>query len=159
MGFSTTNSELYIVELVRPFERLEIQFVPPVLNWNRKADISSVQIVGRNHPKAHFTGGSESLSFQLDFYSDVEDRSDVIKKVRWLQSLTYSDGSFGPARNVKIVWGSLYKKDVWAVESVNVKLENFAQKHGWLPQQAWVDISLTADPTKNLRIQDVRNSM
>jgi hypothetical protein len=159
MGFSTTGGQLYIVELSRPFERVEIQFAPQVLNWNREADISSVYIVGRNHPKQHFTGGSETLSFQMDFYSDVEDRKDVIKKVNWLRSLTFGDGSFGPARNVKLVWGDLYKNNVWAVKSVNVKLENFAPQKGWLPQQAWVDISLIADPKKNLRISDIRKAV
>lgn len=156
MNFSTTENQIFIVELQEPFERLEVQFVPKDIPWSRNANLSAVEVVGRNHPKYHFTGGEDQVGLQLDFYSDEENREDVLRKVRWLQSLTYNDGYNAPARNVKIVFGRLFQKEIWAVANVNAVLSSFNSNYGMLPQRAMVDITFKLDPKTNLRLSDVR---
>lgn len=156
MAFNTTNSELIIVELDPPFESIELQFVPDEISIPRKADLSRIQIVGRNNKLLHYTGGEETVTLKLDFYSDEESREDVIYKVDWLKSLTYNDGDAAPVRKVKIVFGDLFPYHVWVVESVTPVLSHFDDKNGWLPMRASVDVQFVCDPDTNLFIKDVR---
>ena len=151
---ATTEGRLYFIAL-RRLERLEIQYVPDEISISRTPDIAKLKVIGRNNPKHHYTGGNTTLSLKLDFYSEHESRQDVIDKCRWLESLAYSDGlSHGPD-HVKLVFGRLFRNEVWAVTKVDYKLSNFSKKHGYLPQQAYVNIQLALDPLHNVRIEDV----
>lgn len=156
MAYNLTEGKIYFVELVAPFERLELQFVPETISNPREADISEVAIVGRNLPKTQHTGGRETLAMRLDFYSDEENRQDVKRKVDWLKSLTYNGGASGPARKVKLIWGDLYKKETWVVKSVRPEYSNFSNMYGMLPQQAYVDIVLMRDEKQNISLQNAR---
>ena len=151
---STTEGKLYFVALTT-LDRLDIQFVPE-LNLGRQANIAKIQIIGRNEPLHQFTGGESTLTFQLDFYAKDEDRLDVIKKVRWLESLTYNDGYKRPAQKVKLVFGDLFTSEIWVVNNVTTKLSNFNREKGFLPQQAYVDISLMLDTETNSAWEDIR---
>lgn len=154
--FSTTAGRCYIVELSPPYERLEIQFVPKEFSYGSTAKMAKIEVVGRNNPLHHYTGGDDNLSFQLDFFAEEESRKDVLKKVKWIQSLRYNDGNFAPKKNISIVFGNLFRNEIWTVDSVQVKYSDFDSLHDFLPQQAFVDIKLSLDPIKNLRIKDVR---
>lgn len=156
---STTDNKLYIVELKSPFERLEIQFMPNEVPISRRANISDVQVVGRNNPLRHHTGGDKSLVLNLDFYSEEDDRQDVLRKVYWLESLTYNNGANGPARTVKLVWGrQLFRKEIWLVNSVDIILSNFHSRYDMVPIQAQVSIELKIDTeTQDVVFEDVRN--
>jgi hypothetical protein len=156
MAFNTTNSELVIVELDSPFESIELQFVPDEISVPRKADLSRVQVVGRNNKLLHYTGGEETMPLKVEFYSDDENREDVIYKVDWLKSLCYNDGDVARARKVKVIFGDLFPYHVWAVESVTPILSHFDNTKGWLPMRASVDIQFVMDPDTNLLIRDVR---
>lgn len=144
-NFSTTDQRLYLVLVSNPESRLYIQFVPAELNIQRNSSTQAVQIVGRNNPLYQYTAGEKLLSFQLDFYADVEDKSDVIEKCKWLESLTYNDGYSKPPERVKLVWGDLFKDELWIVKTVNYKLSMFDKEKGFLPRQAYVDISFALD--------------
>lgn len=154
---STTKGELYLVELVDPFERLEIQFVPRELDMPRKADLAKMRVIGRNNDLLHYTGGSNTLKLPLEFYSDDDNQyEDVIAKVNWLQSLAMKDGFNGPYRNVKLVFGDVFRYEIWAVESVDPKIMDFMDDGQWRPLRATVNVSLILDPITNLLINDVR---
>jgi hypothetical protein len=150
-SISSTQGQLAIVELSPPFERLEIQFMPTGLAWSRTPDLPALAVVGRNNPHYHLTGGEDRLNLRLDFATELESRLDVIRKVQWLRSLT-----FAPVRNVKLVWGQLFKSEVWVVASFKADMDQFMHNANMLPQQAYVDITLALDPKKNLRLRDVR---
>jgi len=156
MGFNTTLGRLYLLELEEPFERLELQFVPGELSMNRQADLKQIAIVGRNNNLLQYTGGSDTLNLPIEFYSDSEFRDDVISKVNWLQSLAMSDGNNGPYRNVKLVFGNLFRNEIWAVSSVSPVLSHFDDKYNFLPLRATVEIRLILDPKTNLLFDQVR---
>lgn len=140
------------------FERIEIQFVPPSLSYNREATLAPIEVVGRNNPAQQWTGGNTSLSFKLDFFSLQENREDVMKKVRWLQSLTYRR-EFGQVPLVKVAFGKLFLKEQWFVKSVNVELTQFNPLQSWLPQQAYVDLNLQLNNEKDLNFTTIRNNL
>lgn len=161
----TTNQKLYIIDIEgdfdfskqKTYERLEIQFLPDMVQNNRKANITDLEVVGRNDPLHHFTGGSETLSFELDFYADTTKKDDVIKKVRWLQSLAINDGNFGKASRVVILWGDFLKgKAKWVITEVNAKYTDFQPKYNFLPCQAFVTVSFKLDTNYNLTKKQLR---
>jgi len=142
---STTDQRLYFVLVSDPEKRLYIQFVPDELNITRSASVQSVQIVGRNNPLYQYTAGEKLLSLKLDFYAEEENRKDVIEKCKWLEALAYNDGYEKPPEKVKLVFGELFTDELWSVKNVNYTLSNFNKEYGFLPQQAYVDISLALD--------------
>lgn len=157
LGVNNTGGKCYIVELRPPYQKLEMQFIPASMKLTSTAQNAKIEVVGRNNPIHHYTGGDDKLVFKLDFYSDTEDRDDVIKKCRWIQALRYNNGSRGPKRNVKVVMGDMFQREIWIVDSVAIDLSTFDGTKGFRPRQATVDINLSLDPIKNLTIDDVRN--
>ena len=154
---TTTFEQLYIIELASPYERLSIQFVPPEIENSRVADVSEIKIIGRNHPRHHYTGGNEQLPLKLDFLADNALRDNVYDKVRWLQSLCMNDGLNGMYRQVKLVFGKMWRDKVWVVKSVSPKFSNFDMNYGWLPLRASVDILLELDNNDDYTLSDARN--
>ncbi len=157
--FGTTDHRCFIVELeerngVR--EKLEIQFVPSSFGGARVANLQEIVIVGRNNPLLHYTTGNETITLPLEFYSDNERHDDVKKKIDWLRSLTINNGAIGGYRNVKIIFGDLFKWEIWAVKSVNYNYSHFDGKSGFLPLRATASIMLVLDTPENLEIDDFR---
>lgn len=156
MGFNTTEDRIFLVETMPPFERVNFQFMPENMTWNRQAKIQTIAVTGRNNDLFQYTGGSDTLNFSIDFFSDDETRSDVQTKVNFLKSLPMSDGTFGPARNVKLIMGKFLRDEVWLVRSVNTVYSNHDDRFEYLPRRATVKIQLILDPEKNRRLKDVR---
>lgn len=159
MNISTTNNEIFLFELQQPFERIEFQFVPQELTWERSPSWVRVPIVGRNNSKKHLTGGEDKLSFSLDFKSLFEENKQMcIRKLSFLQSLCVMDGFSGPPRNVKLSWGQsdIFRHKIWVVTRVSGKMLDFHSGFGWNPMQTIIDVELELDPEKNTRLNDVR---
>lgn len=155
-NFGTTEHLIYILEL-ETGERLEIQFVPEVISNPRDANLTEIMVVSRNHPKLHYVNGKDTLTMTLQFYSDEPSRQDVYRKIQWLKSLTMNNGFQGKYRNVSIVFGEMFKNDVWVIQSVRPNMSNFDSKNGFYPLRADVLINFIQDPEKNLLISDLRS--
>ena len=151
----TTDSLLYFID-INTLERLDIQFIP-TLNIDRNSNLNSIQVIGRNIPKYHYTGGETLLSLVLDFHSLEEDRKDVIDKCRWLEHLTVSNSILTKNKRVKLVFGDLFRDELWSVKKVSYKLDNFSKIHGFLPQQAYVNIELCLDLDDDISSESVRS--
>ena len=152
---STTEGRLYFIAL-ETLDRLDIQFVPPEIKINRNPNIASVQVVGRNNPIYHYISGDTNMNLQLDFHAAQEDRTDVLKKCKWLEHLAYNDGYDQEPQRVKLVFGDVFKDEIWIVKKVSYSLSQFNKPNGFMPQQAIVDVELGLDPTVNLGWEDVR---
>jgi hypothetical protein len=157
MKTTTTNGQLFIVETVPPFQQIEIQFVPTSVSNPRNATFIGIEIVGRNDELLQYISGKEKLTLNLDFLSDDPSRKDVYSKVNWLKSLTMNDGYSGQVRNVKVVWGKVWKNLVWSVMSVNPDFSFFDDANDWYPIRAKVVVELQLDPSSNQTIKDMRN--
>lgn len=150
------SGRLYLTALTS-LERLEIQYVPKDLAITRSPLIAGVAIVGRNNPKHHYLGGNTDLNLELDFHSEEANREDVIRKCKWLEALAYGDGDESPPENVKITFGKLFRSnEVWVVKNVQYRLSLFEEKSGFLPKQAYVQMTLSLDTKKNLKLEDVK---
>ena len=140
-------------------ERLAIQFVPQKLSLQRDSKLSSVEVIGRENPLRYWTSGDTSLNLSLDFHSEVENREDVMRKVRWLESLTYQDAQ-GLVPRVKLVFGAMFQEEVWYIRSVATKLSHFHPQYDWLPCQAYVALSLEIyGQAGRFNANDIRNRL
>lgn len=152
-GFNTTKGKLHIIA-EKTLEKLDIQFYPAELSTDYNPNIATIQVVGRNLPRYQLLGGEATLTMQLDFHADESSKQSVTKKCDWLRSLTMVDRKKG-AQRVKIVFGELYKNEMWIVKSVKVKSSLFDEANGCYPRQAYVDITFGLDMDKNLNWIDV----
>lgn len=149
------SGKLYLIAL-RSLERLDIQFVPLVLNYSRTANHAEVAIIGRNNPKPQYTGGKTTMTLTLDFYVEDKNRQDVYERVTWLESLAYADGYTGAKENVQLVFGEMFKRHSWYISNVSIKYSEFNPGFNFLPHAATVDITLNLDPPQNLTYEDIR---
>lgn len=150
---STTQGQLYLTALDSN-EKLEIQFVPK-MRQDFAATYGEIQVVGRNNPINHYTGGDERLFLDLDFLSVDESREDVIRKCNWLKSIAMNDGYSKPPEKVRVTFGKLFQREVWIIESINISYERFESASGFLPVQAYVALTLKIDTDFNRKRKDV----
>lgn len=152
---STTANRLYFIGLTTLF-RLDIQFVPEKLKLTSSAEFPEVTIVGRNTPQYQHTGGREQITLKLDFHAVEEAKDDVLRKVNWLKSLRYGNGFGSPPEKVKLVWGDMFEDEEWLVKQVDVEFSLFDEGAGFLPRQAYADVTLLFDPKQNVKWTKLR---
>lgn len=152
---STTNGRCYFIA-VKSLERLEIQFVPDEIGITRNSDTQSVQVVGRNNPFYHYTAGETLMNLELDFCAEREDRADVLEKCKWMEGLAYNNDYPDPPEQVKLVFGDVFKDEIWVVKNVNYSMTNFDKVYGFLPTQAKVTVTLALDTKGNYKRNDLR---
>lgn len=155
MTLSTTGHRLYIIAL-STLERLEIQFVPSMLSINRDPTVQQVEIVGANLPRTQQQGGGRTLTLDLDFYADDNDRMQAIKKCRQLESYTYREGQRKPAEKVRLIFGDMFQQEIWSVQKVSYDLKQFHKLHGFLPVQAYAKVTLIQDGSLEPSASSVR---
>jgi hypothetical protein len=126
---STTEGALYFIK-IETQEIQEIQFVPDELFINRDPGQEPVQIVGRNLPRYHGSGGEKTLAMTLDFFAELESREDVINKCRWFEALTYNEGFEEPQSHVQLVFGELFNTERWTIKQCRYRLSMFTKTFG-----------------------------
>lgn len=154
-NFGTADKRIFIVDTVTN-ESMDIQFVPDMISIPREANLTEIMVVARNNPKLHYVNGKETLIMTIEFYSDEPSHRDVFRKVQWLKSLTMNNGFQGKYRNVKLVFGELYRNEVWALQSVRPNFSHFDSENDFFPLRATVLLNLILDPVKNILMNDYR---
>ena len=151
------NKNLYIVDLITQ-EYLAIQFVPQELAYSAESKFVAIESSGRNNPLYHYTGSEDTLTFELDWHAEQEDRNDVIDRCRWLESLTKNNGWEEPPHHVKLIWGNLFDRDTtrWIVTAAPYKLSMFAGHRLMMPTQAYQTITLKKIANHNLTYPEIR---
>lgn len=147
-------SDIYIVKLAT-LERLHFQFIPEKLPYSRKPKIGKIEVPGQNLPGAHYSSGESGLDLEIEFYTQEEDRADVIRRCKWLEALCWSDRGIAPPQLVRLVWGRLYRDQTWYVSDYKEEAEDFHPDHGLLPVYAKVKITLERWSNENLGIDEV----
>lgn len=144
----------YILDLVTR-ERLYFQTIPGSLEYNPQSNWVTIAAAGRNNPIYHYSGGEDILNFTITWYSALESREDVLKKCKWLESLTRNDGYDNKPHHVQFVMGELFKDAKWVVNGAKYTLTNFNREKGMMPQLAIQEISLYRVSEKNRGRKDI----
>lgn len=154
MAVSITGDNIYILDITN-MEKLMAQFVPMELNESRTADLTELRIIGRNEPRYQTTGGKTTVSFTLDFVGDTDTKQDVIANVKWLQQKTMNDGYAAAQPKLKIVFGKMFRNELWYLDKVDADYSLFDKSRG-VYTMALVKVSFSQAPSTNPKWRDVR---
>ena len=156
-SFSTTEGQMYLVNVQNPIERVYIQFFPNDISFNRDVKMNQIDIIGRNNPLHHYSSGATSFNLTLDFYAEEDSLEDVQRRIKMIESWTYNEGYTNGVNQVKIVWGQLFKaQEVWVITKCSYKMQQFDKKRGFLPRQAYMDLSFSLDTKSNVKSSDLK---
>lgn len=87
------------------YEVIKLHAIPKELGWNSESTFAAIKPIGRNNAFYHYTGSEDKLEFEIDWYSQGWDRSDVIKNCRKVEALSKADGYSGDPHKVMLKWG------------------------------------------------------
>jgi len=135
------KNQPFIMDMVT-LEKLFLQTIPSELDYNPESGWAVVASPGRNNPLYQYTGSEDTLTFSVTWYSDVENREDVMKKIKWLEALGKNNGYEEKPHQVAFVFGQLFKGTRWILFSAPPKMSLFNRELGMLPQLAMTEITL-----------------
>lgn len=155
--------EMFLVDLNVPdkdenvtYRYLRIQYVPKEINYDPQANWVPIASVGRNNPFYHYTGGEDTLTFQLDWHATDELRESVIKSCKWVEALTRNDGYRGEPHLVKLIFGDLFQESTWVVTAAPYNMVQF-HAAGMRPIQAYQELTLKRVTTHNRTRDEILN--
>ena len=145
----------YFVDMVTG-ETLILQMVPLELNYKPETQWNVVASPGRNNPLYQYISGEDTLSFSLSWYANEESREDVLRKCKWLESLSKADGYDGKPHAIKFMFGNLFNDAKWIVFDAGYRMSMFNRSFGMLPALAFQEITLKRITTENSKIAHIR---
>lgn len=123
------KNDIVIANLnVSPAISLVIQNRPDRLRVEPAATWAAVKSMGRNNPFYFYTGGEDTITFDISWYSiDADHRDDVVNKCRLLESWARADGYISSPPTLRIQWGNsgLFEDDLFILASAPYELTNF----------------------------------
>jgi hypothetical protein len=160
------------------YEYITLPFVPRELAYSMSSKFVGIATLGRNNPYYQFTGSEDTLTFEIDWFSNQLDRKDVINNCRWVEALTKADGYNSVPHRIKLVWGAnniLWQDDIWIVTAAPYRLKDFNRGYrkknvsgaidargefistSMLPQQAFQSITLKRVTSLNRSREEILN--
>lgn len=128
----SVNNQIIILNInTQPYTKVEIQGKPFEVDVSPDSNWATVKSMGRNNPFMMYTGGEDTISFDISWFSVQSDRKDVINKCRLLESWTRADGYKASPPLLNISWGSanLFKDQTFVLVSAKYTLTNFQNAH------------------------------
>lgn len=123
------KNDIVIANLnVSPAISLVIQNRPDRLRVEPAATWAAVKSMGRNNPFYFYTGGEDTITFDISWYSvDEKHRDDVVNKCRLLESWTRADGYSASPPTLRIQWGNsgLFEDDLFILAAAPYELTHF----------------------------------
>lgn len=153
------------------YDKLQLSYVPTELNYNAESNFVGIASIGRNNPHYQYAGAEDTLEFVIDWFSNKDDRTDVINNCRWVEALSKNNGYSNRPPRVKIQWGpmdKLFKDHIFIVTSAPYRLNNWQGSGrdkdgnivstGLLPQQAYQTVTLKRISDINLSTKKILNN-
>lgn len=123
------KNDIVIANLnVSPAISLVIQNRPDRLRVEPAATWAAVKSMGRNNPFYFYTGGEDTITFDISWYSvDANHRDDVVNKCRLLESWARADGYSASPPTLRIQWGNsgLFEDDLFILAAAPYELTHF----------------------------------
>ena len=128
-AYKPNKNEIVIMNIsTTPYICITLQNRPPEIDVDPQSTWVEVKSMGRNVPFMMYTGASDTLSFDISWFSNQKDRrDDVITKCRLLESWTKSNGYNAAPPILKIKWGSsdIFTSAYFILYSAKYTLSNF----------------------------------
>lgn len=123
------KNDIVIANLdVSPAISIVIQNRPNELRVEPTSTWAAVKSMGRNNPFYFYTGGEDTISFDISWYcTDEKNRDDVVNKCRLLESWTRANGYSSSPPTLRIQWGDsgLFEDDLFILVSASYTLTHF----------------------------------
>lgn len=149
---------LIIQDLVDIKNKVILPFVPGALDYNPDSNFVAIPSMGRNNPLYHYTGSEDTLEFVIDWFSNQDDREDVILNCKKLEALTKNDAYGRPPHHVKLIWNEkLFSDATWLIVSAKYKLSEFQAHRNMLPQQAIQPVILKRVTASNPNLTQIQS--
>lgn len=130
---------------------VKLPFVPRELKYTPEANWKAIASMGRNNPLYHFTGGEDTLEFEIDWFAQKENRTDVLLNCKWLESLSKNDAYENPPPPVILHWNKdMFSDSLWIVHAAPYRMLDFQAHKNMLPQQAYQQVTLKRITETNL---------
>lgn len=143
---------------------LAIQTIPKDVEYKIDSNFEAIASPGRNNPIYHYTGSEDTITMELDWYSDGDDinRTKVIESCRWLEGHTKANGYNNAPSPVLLIWGSsLFSKssgamgETWLIVDASYRMGPFSRPHDLLPVQAYQTLTLKRITSSNRLMRDI----
>lgn len=128
----TVNNQIIIINThTQPYTKVEIQGKPSEVEVVPDSNWATVKSIGRNNPFMIYTGGEDTITIDVSWFSTQKDRKDVINKCKLLESWSRSDGYTASPPVLHISWGSsnLFKGQTFVLTSAKYSLSNFQNSY------------------------------
>lgn len=147
------DRDLYLIDTFSG-ERLKLPFVPRELKYTPESKWKAIASMGRNSPLYHYTGAEDTLEFEIDWFANKEDRTDVLKACKWVEALSKNDAYNNPPPLVILHWNEVMFSDeefsLWIVHAAPYRLLDFQAHKKMLPQQAYQQVTLKRATASNM---------
>lgn len=148
-------SQPFFVDMVT-CETLLFQTVPVELTYGPETNWNVVATAGRNNPNYQYSGAEDTLNFSMTWYANEENREDVLKKCKWLESLSKNNGYDEKPHRIKLMFGNVFNDAEWIVFAAPFKISMFNRTFGMLPTLAVQEVTLKRITTTNRGTNDIR---
>ncbi|MEG1415173.1 MAG: hypothetical protein RSC49_01085 [Clostridium sp.] len=110
-----------------PPTSIVVQGKPSQVDVSSESTWATVKSMGRNNPFMIYTGGEDTISFDISWFAQDSHREDVITKCKLLQAWSKADGYSSSPPTLLISWGSskMFDDDEFVLTSANYVLSNF----------------------------------
>lgn len=150
------DRDIWIIE-PKTLKKVKLPFVPRELKYTPESNFKAIASMGRNTPLYHYTGGEDTLEFEIDWFAEKEHRYDVIQNCKWLESLSKNDGYDAPPSPVILHWNvDLFSDSIWLITAAPYRLLDFQAHRNMLPQQAYQQVTLKRTTATNLKRADIQ---
>lgn len=126
------NNIIIVNDNVSPAISIVIQNRPNEISVDTQTSWVSVKSMGRNNPFMVYTGGEDTISFDISWYSnDPLNREDVLTKCKLLESWSKANGYNQSPPVLRISWGTsgIFDNDLFILYSASYKLNNFQDRY------------------------------
>lgn len=125
---ATDNSVVIISPYTSPYQSITLQCRPDEIQVTPQSTWAAVSSMGRNNPFRMYTGGEDTIQFDICWYcNDPDNRGEVVTKCRLLESWSKANGYLASPPVLQLVWGKsgIYQNDFFILESASYKLSHF----------------------------------
>lgn len=113
----------------KPYEYIVIQNRPNSVEFKGETTWATIKSMGRNTPLYHYTGSEDTVQFNISWFcTNPADNTEVVKKCRFLEAWSKSNGYQAAPPVLRIQWGAddvLFKNHLYILISATYTLENF----------------------------------
>jgi hypothetical protein len=106
------------------------------MDYDPKTDWTTTKSPMRNNPLYIFGGSEDILEFNLSWFATELNKTDVISRCKWLETMCKADAYKGRPHYTKFKWGNLFDQGTWIIASARYTTANFDKQQGFVPTSA-----------------------